>query len=288
MSEESTEHGVGRDVSNKLLIALGLSLLISLVALVWCFGLSNHLSVAEKQLAAQQQKNAQLEQEQQALAARLKATSETLGQSVGLTQRQIEVRTEALMDSQLAAVKAQRAQQAKLEEEQADAAKQIGAVKTDVSSVKTDVGNAKSSIAETQTDLAETKAQLQRTMGDQGVMSGLIARTHDELEILKHKGDRNYYEFTLQKGAKPTLLSTVKLQAKKVDDKHSKYTMIVSADDRNIEKKDKSLDEPVQFYTGKDPVLYEIVVNNISKNQISGYLSTPKNAVQPMAAPTAQ
>jgi chromosome segregation ATPase len=288
MSEESTEHGVGRDVSNKLLIALGLSLLISLVALVWCFGLSNHLSVAEKQLAAQQEKNAQLEQEQQALAARLKATSETLGQSVGLTQRQIEVRTEALMDSQLAAVKAQRAQQAKLEEEQADAAKQIGAVKTDVSSVKTDVGNAKSSIAETQTDLAETKAQLQRTMGDQGVMSGLIARTHDELEILKHKGDRNYYEFTLQKGAKPTLLSTVKLQAKKVDDKHSKYTMIVSADDRNIEKKDKSLDEPVQFYTGKDPVLYEIVVNNISKNQISGYLSTPKNAVQPMAAPTEQ
>ncbi len=64
--------------------------------------------------------------------------------------------------------------------------------------------------------------------------------------------------------------------------------MMVSADDRNIEKKDKSLDEPVQFYTGKDPVLYEVVVNNISKNQISGYLSTPKSAPQPMAAPSAQ
>ncbi len=61
-------------------------------------------------------------------------------------------------------------------------------------------------------------------MGDEGKMSGLIATNHDELEILKHRGDRNYYEFTLQKGAKPTLLSTVKLQAKKVDDKHSKYT----------------------------------------------------------------
>jgi len=87
----------------------------------------------------------------------------------------------------------------------------------------------------------------------------------------------------LQKGGKPTLLSTIKLQAKKVDDKRSKYTMVVSADDRNIEKKDKSLDEPVQFYTGKDPVLLEVVVNNISKNQISGYLSTPKNAPQPMS-----
>jgi chromosome segregation ATPase len=276
----------GRDVSSKLLIALGVTLLLAIGALVWCYGLSNHLSVAEKKLAAAEQKNAQLADQQQALSDRLRATTETLGQSVGLTQKQIETRTQTLMASQAAAVRAQNAQAAKLEEEQQAAAKQIGAVQTDVSTVKTDVGGAKASIAETQTDLAETKAQLQRTIGDAGVMSGLIARTHDELETLKHKGDRNYFEFTLKRGDKPTLLSTVKLQAKKVDDKRSKYTMVVSADDRNIEKKDKSLDEPVQFYTGKDPVLYEIVVNNISKNQISGYLSTPKGAVQAAAAPS--
>jgi len=57
------------------------------------------------------------------------------------------------------------------------------------------------------------------------------------------------------------------------------------ADDRNIEKKDKNLDEPVQFYTGKDPVLFEIVVNNIDKNKVSGYLSTPKNAARGASAP---
>ena len=62
--------------------------------------------------------------------------------------------------------------------------------------------------------------------------------------------------------------------------------MMVSSDDRNIEKKDKSLDEPVQFYSGKDQMLFEIVVNAISKNQISGYLSTPKGAPQGMAAPS--
>ncbi|HMF53063.1 MAG TPA: hypothetical protein VK593_01840, partial [Edaphobacter sp.] len=73
------------------------------------------------------------------------------------------------------------------------------------------------------------------------------------------------------------LLSTVKLQLKKADQKHSRYTLNVSADDRNIEKKEKSLDEPVQFYTGKDPVLYELVVNSIEKNKVSGYLSTPKS-----------
>jgi hypothetical protein len=155
-------------------------------------------------------------------------------------------------------------------------------VQSDVSAVKTDVGGAKASIAATQSDLADTKAQMQRVIGDEGKMSGLIATNHDELEVLKHKGDRNYFEFTLQKGAKPTLLSTVKLQAKKVDEKKGKYTLIVSSDDRNIEKKDKTLDEPVQFYSGKDPQLFEIVVNNISKNTISGYLSAPKNAPQPL------
>ena len=144
-------------------------------------------------------------------------------------------------------------------------------------------GGAKASIAATQSDLADAKAQMQRVIGDEGKMSGLIATNHDdELEVLKHKGDRNYYEFTLQKGAKPTLLSTIKLQAKKVDDRKGKYTLIVSSDDRNIEKKDKTLDEPVQFYSGKDPQLFEIVVNNISKNTISGYLSAPKSAPQPL------
>ena len=278
----------GRDVSSKLLIALGVTLLLAIGALVWCYGLSNHLSVAEQKLEAAEQKNAQLAEQQQALSDRLRATTETLGQSVGLTQKQIEAKTQALMVSQAAAVRAANAQAAKLEEEQATAAKQIGAVQTDVSTVKTDVGGAKASIAETQTDLAETKAQLQRTIGDEGKMSGLIATNHEELEMLKHKGDRNYFEFTLKKGDKPTLLSTVKLQAKKVDDKRSKYTMVVSADDRNIEKKDRNLDEPIQFYTGKDQMLFEVVVNSMAKNQISGYLSTPKNAPQPMAAPTKQ
>ena len=164
--------------------------------------------------------------------------------------------------------------------QQAATYKQIGAVSTDVASVKTDVGGVKTDVATTKSDLEATKTQLTRVMGDAGVMSGLIATNHDELEVLKHKGDRNYLEFTLQKGAKPTLLSTVKLQLKKADEKHSKYTLVVSSDDRNIEKKDKGLDEPVQFYNGKDPVLYELVVNVIEKNKVSGYLSTPKSGAK--------
>ncbi len=285
----SEEMKVQARPSYAMMGGLLLAVLLALGALVWCYGLSNHLAVAEQKLAAAEERNLELAQKQQTLSARMQAATETLGQSVGLTQKQMELKAQSIMTTQMAqaaAVKAQTAQTAKLAESQAAAEKKIGAVATDVTTVKTDVSGAKASIAETQTDLNSTKAQLQRTMGDAGVMSGLIARTHDELETLKHKGDRNYFEFTLKKGAPALLISSVKLQAKKVDDKHSKYTMVVSSDDKNIEKKDKSLDEPVQFYSGKDPSLFEIVVNNISKNQISGYLSTPKGAVQPMGAPS--
>jgi len=267
--------------SNAVIAGIAGAAIFAVGALIWCFGLSNHEAANERQIAAQQQQVAELTQKNEVLAARLRATSETLGQSVGMTQKQIEIKTQAILAAQAAqaaAVKAQGAQTAKLEQEQQDTTKQVASVATDVTAVKTDVTGAKSSIAETQQDLASTKQQLQRTIGDAGVMSGLIARNHDELETLKHKGDRSYFEFTLQKGAKPTLLSTVKLQLKKVDEKHSKYTLVVSSDDRNIEKKDKSLDEPVQFYSGKDPALFELVVNVISKNQVSGYLSTPKGA----------
>src|ERR1700736_2534943 len=274
MSEEG--YVAERSMSGAFIGLVAVALLAGLGALVWCYGLQNHLSVTEQKLAAAVQKNTDLEAKLEATNARLRATGETLGQSVGMTQKQIELRAQSILSQQ-------KLETAKLEQEQAATAKQIGVVSSDVASVKTDVGGVKTDVAATKSDLETTKSQLQRVVGDAGVMSGLIATNHSELEVLKHKGDRNYFEFSLQKGAKPMLLSTIKLELKKVDSKRSRYTLNVSADDRNIEKKDKSLDEPVQFYTGKDPVLYEIVVNVMEKNKVSGYLSTPKGAGQPVA-----
>jgi len=276
MSEQ--EYVAERTVSSALLAVVVVALLAALGGLVWSYSLQKNLGATQARLAVADQKNAELAQKLEATNARLRATSETLGQSVGMTQKQIEVRTQSLLAAQRAATE-------KFEAQQAAQTKEIGAVSTEVSSVKTDVGGVKTDVAATRTDLEATKTQLTRVMGDAGVMSGLIAKNHDELEVLKHKGDRNYYEFSLQKGAKPTLLSTIKLQLKKADEKHSKYTLNVSADDRTIEKKDKGLDEPVQFYTGKDPVLFELVVNVIEKNKVSGYLSTPKNAPAATATP---
>ena len=108
----------------------------------------------------------------------------------------------------------------------------------------------------------------------------MIAHNASELETLKRKGERNYYDFTLQKGARS--VSTISLQLKKVDPKKSRFTLNVMADDRTIEKKDRTVGEPLQFYTGRDHLLYELVVFTATKNTITGYLSTPKNAPTPV------
>jgi chromosome segregation ATPase len=261
------------------------ALLAALGALGWALTLQNHLTEAERNLNTATQQNTALAEKIDDTNERLRAQGEALGQNVGLTQKQLEERSNELVAAQRAAQRSAMAATAKLAKETKAAEQQIGAVQTDVNGVKTDVNGVKNDVATTQADLSNTKNQLTRVVGDQGVMSGLIATNHDELEELRRRGERNYYEFTLQKGGQPQVVGTVKLTLKKVDVKRSKYTMYVNADDKNIEKKDKNLDEPVQFYSGKSPALFEIVVNNISKNQVQGYLSTPKSAPGPIALP---
>jgi len=202
------------------------------------------------------------------------ADDETLAQQVGLTKKQLVQRAAELQ-------RQQRAAEARLAEEQKQ---QISAVTGEVAGVKTDVGGVKTDVASTKADLEATKARLASAVGDLGLQSGLIARTRDDLEILKHKGDRNYYEFTLVRGAKPQPVSTVSLQLKKADAKRGKFTLNVTADDKTIEKKDRNISEPIQFYTGRDRMLYELVVWAVDKNKATGYLSTPKNAPVPVTA----
>jgi DNA repair exonuclease SbcCD ATPase subunit len=264
-----------------LIAVAAVALLVAIGGLAWSYNLQNHLMAAEGNLTAANQKNTELAEKVEDTNERLKAQGEALGQSVGLTQKQLEDKSNELIATQRKTA----VETARLQKEEAATQQQVGAVQTDVTTVKTDVGGVKTDVAATQADLADTKTQLTRVMGDAGVMSGLIATNHDQLEELKHRGDRNYYEFTLQKGAPAQNVGTIKVQLKKVDEKRSKYTLAVSADDKNIEKKDKNLDEPVQFYSGKSPALFEIVVNNIGKNQVTGYLSTPKNAPSPISVP---
>jgi chromosome segregation ATPase len=230
----------------------------------------------EQQLAKAEEQNkiltAQLEQANTRIAD-LKGQVDVTSQKVGMTQAELadaRSRAEAIR-------KQQAASDQKLTEQitaaQKESAAQIGAVASDVTGAKKD-------IEATRTDLEATKTKLDRATGDMGVMSGLIAKNHDDVEELRRRGDRNYYEFTIQKAKTPQRVGPVQIALNKTDQKKSKYTMTVLADDKSIEKKDKTAGEPVQFYVKGSAKLapYEIVVFEVGKNQINGYLATPKDA----------
>ena len=223
--------------------------------------------------AASQKQIADLTKRMQAA----EADAETLGEKIGMTKKEMTARANELQhEQQVAAARIS----AQAEQEKKD----VSAVSGEVGNVKTDVGGVKTDVAATKASLEQTIAKLQSTIGDLGQQSGLIANTRSDLEALKHKGDRQYYEFALLKGAKPQAFSTVALQLKKTDAKKGKYTLDVTADDKTIEKKDRNQSEPVQFYTGREHMLYELVVWSVDKNKITGYLSTPKNAPIPVTA----
>jgi DNA repair exonuclease SbcCD ATPase subunit len=205
------------------------------------------------------------------------AQEETLGQKLGMTKKELSQRAAELQAQQ-------RAAESRLESEEKASKEQIGQVSGEVAGVKTDVGGVKTDVASAKADLEATKAKLQSAVGDLGVQSGLIANTRSDLEVLKHKGDRNYYEFTLLRGAKPQPVATVSLQLKKADSKHGKFTVNVTADDKTIEKRDRTVAEPIQFYAGRDHLLFELVVWTVDKNKATGYLSTPKGAPTPVTA----
>lgn len=260
--------------SGALLGAIAIAVLAALGGLAWSYALSNRIAHQETALAEANQQNAKLGAELRETNARLRVATDELGKSVGLTQKQMDARAAEI-------VAREQADSRRLETAQKQTAQQVSAVQNDVTGVKSDVGGVKTDLGKTQSDLATAVAQLTTMKGDLDSHSTLIARNGAELEVLKHKGDRNYYEFTLDKGHKKPV-GTVSLELKKADPKKSRFTLEVFSDDKQYDKKDRNVNEPLQFYAGKDPALYEIVVNNVSsKNQISGYLSTPKGAPAP-------
>jgi cell division protein FtsB len=213
--------------------------------------------------------------------ADLKGHLEVTEEKLGLTTAELakaKSRAESIRKEQVAADQKLSSQ---LAQAQKDNEEKLGVVTTDL-------GGAKKDIESTRNDLEATKGKLDRATGDMGVMSGLIARNHDDLEDLKRRGERNYYEFTIPKTKTAQRVGPVQIALNKVDQKKSKYTMTVYADDKSIEKKDKTAGEPVQFYVKGTSRMspYEVVVFDVGKNQITGYLSTPKDA-SASAAPAA-
>jgi DNA anti-recombination protein RmuC len=266
-----------RTYSGALLGAIAIALLCAIVSLVWAWNLSSRVSAQQAELADARQRNVQLAADLRETDARLRVTADELGKSLGLTQKQLDARAQQL----LAREAAEEAASKRLETAQQQTAQQVSSVASDVTTVKSDVGGVRTDLGKTQNDLATAISQLQAVRGDLTNTNSVIARNHDELVLLEHKGDRNFYEFTLDKNHRKPV-GTISLELKKADPKHNKFTLMVVSDDKTVEKKDRNLDEPLQFYSGKDPALFEIVINSINgKNHVSGYLSTPKSAPAP-------
>jgi len=147
----------------------------------------------------------------------------------------------------------------------------IGEVSGDVTAVKTDLGSTKA-------ELDKTIANLNKVQGDLGVTNGYVATNGKELDALKRLGERNYFQFTLLKKDKQgKRVGDITLTLKSADKKKNKYTLRVLADDTPVDKTDKGVNEPLQFYVSKAKQPYEIVVNQIGKDQVTGYLATPKD-----------
>ena len=256
-------------------IAVLFGIVIAAMAVLGYAGYSTE-SRLNQELSEQEKQNkiltAQLDQANSRIAD-LKSKMEITTQRVGLTQ------------SELAQAKS-RAESIRKEQQTSDEklTEQLGQVQKEseekIGAVATEVGGAKKDIETTKSDLEATKGKLDRSLGDMNVMSGLIAHNRDDLEDLKRRGDRNYYEFTLQRSKTPQRVGPVQVSLNKTDPKKAKYTVTVIADDKTIEKKDKTSGEPVQFYVKGSSRMapYEIVVFDVGKNQITGYLATPKEA----------
>jgi len=145
--------------------------------------------------------------------------------------------------------------------------------------ISSEVGTVESDVASAKSNIEETRGDLQRTKGDMGVMSGLIATNSKEIQYLRDLGDRNIYQFTIDKIAGMQKVGDIQVMLRKADPKRNRYTVDVRADDKLVEKRDKSINEPVQFYTARAHQPYEFVVNEVKKDKVIGYLATPKVTV---------
>ena len=143
-------------------------------------------------------------------------------------------------------------------------------------SLSGEVDTVKDEVQKTRAELQKTITDLKTVRGDLGVQSGLIATNAGELQALRELGERTYYEFDLTRSKKPQPVGSIQIRLRKTDRKRNRYTLDIWADDKRIEKRNKTLLEPVQFYVIGSKLPYEIVVNKIDRNRVVGYLATPK------------
>src|SRR5271157_211821 len=204
--------------------------------------------------------------------AQLRGQFQVTSEKLGLTQQEL-ARAHALSAevqkqqqtavAQLNQAIAQKASADEVNKLQADSNAKIGGLSTDLAGTKQDLANTKSEFTNALT-------------GTKGELNGSIARTHDELVALAHKGDRDYFEFTLPRKKAQQKLGTVTVELEKTDPKKNVFSVYLYFDDKKTERSNKAINEPVYFLVQGASSALELVVNKLGKDTVSGYMSTPK------------
>jgi predicted nucleic acid-binding Zn-ribbon protein len=164
--------------------------------------------------------------------------------------------------------------EAQVQAAKSEADTKFSQVNTEVGGVKTEVGVVRTDLENTRRDLEGTQRQL---VDVRDTLSAAVAKNSSELSQLRLKGERDYIEFTIPKKNQLTKVEDIRIILTKTDQKKGKFNLKIVVDDNQLEKKDRFINEPIQFLVGQNRIRYELVINWVQKDQAGGYLSIPKD-----------
>ncbi|MGO9259734.1 MAG: hypothetical protein ACLQU1_25990 [Bryobacteraceae bacterium] len=267
-----------------LYAALALAVIAIIILGFNAHQLSTRLSTLQENMQSQ---NTELSDQLAQVAAATNQSLETVAQQAREAAQNVEDHARSEVRKAGASLSAKLAEQQQnqqqvagevdqLKQASSDASSKLSEISADVSSVKGDVSGVKGDIASTQSDVQQHGTDLKRVTGDMGVMSGLIATNAQELKELRQLGEREYLEFDLKRGGGPQKVGKIQLILDKADPKRNRFTVDVMADDKRVQKRDRTINEPVQLYVSGSRQPCEIVVNEVKKDEVVGYFAVPK------------
>jgi len=264
MDEQANYQGTTEGSPRWMGIAVVGLAILSLVGVGLAWNAGSHARDAEQALATQSKTIQQTQDGFTQRVAQAEHTNAELQSEMNLVGEKLK-----LTEDQLSSARNQ------VKQSRADYTKKLTDVQTtlatkansdDVKALGTDVNGVR-------TDLDSTKGNLEQLRGEHGE---LIARNHEELEQLKRMGERDYFEFTLTAKGQKEHVGQTQIEMRSASSKKHQYTVALYVDDMRLEKKNKSINEPIYFYAGGSRQPMELVVNQVSDKKISGYLSAPK------------
>ncbi len=249
------------------LVAVALAI-ISLVGIGMAWNANSNSRDAQQVLTSQTKT---LQQNIEGLSQRLAQAETTNSQMQG--EMHLVTNKLKLTEGQLAAARSQ------VKLSRADYTKKLDEMQTNVNTQLAtkastdDVKNLGNDVNGVKTDLDSTKNNIQLLRSEHGE---LIARNHEELDQLRRMGERDYYEFSLKSKGDKQHVGTMQVELRAVNVKKHEFTMALYVDDMRLEKKNKAINEPIFFYAGGSRAPLELVVNQVNKSKVTGYLSVPK------------